>query len=104
MALNKRKVNPEDDLGFGQQAVMKNQPLVNKDGTVNVKRKGLSIFNTSNNYHNLITMSWTKFWLLVLGGYVFINVLFAFIYVWTGLHLDGIDDKGAGQRFLDAIY
>jgi inward rectifier potassium channel len=104
MALNKRKVNPEDDLGFGQQAVMKNQPLVNKDGTVNVKRKGLSIFNTSNNYHNLITMSWTRFWLLILSGYVIVNVFFACLYVWTGLHLDGIDDQGAGQRFLDAIY
>ena len=104
MSIRTRKINPEDDLGFGPQPIMKNQPLVNKDGTVNVRRKGLSIFNTSNNYHNLITMSWTKFWLLVLSGYIFINVLFAFIYVVTGLHLDGIERGDELQHFLDALY
>jgi len=64
MSIHKRKINPEDDLGFGLQPVIKNQPLINKDGTPNVKRAGLPFFNTSNNYHTLITMSWTKFWLL----------------------------------------
>jgi inward rectifier potassium channel len=105
MAIHRRKkINPEDDLGFGTQPVMKNQPLVNKDGTVNVKRKGLSIFNTSNNYHTLITMSWTKFWLLILAGYIIVNVVFAFIYVATGLHLDGIEGTTPLGRFLDALF
>ena len=105
MAIHRRKkINPEDDLGFGTQPVIKNQPLVNKDGTVNVKRKGLSIFNTSNNYHSLITMSWTKFWLLVLIGYIIVNVIFAFIYVATGLHLDGIEGTSPFARFLDALF
>jgi len=105
MAINrKKKINPEDDLGFGTQPVIKNQPLVNKDGTVNVKRKGLSIFNTSNNYHSLITMSWGKFWMLVLSGYIIVNVIFAFIYVATGLHLDGIEGTTPVGRFLDALF
>src|SRR6201996_3144030 len=105
MAIHRRKkINPEDDLGFGTQPVMKNQPLVNKDGTVNVKRKGLSIFNTSNNYHTLITMSWTRFWLLILAGYVIVNVVFAFLYVATGLHLDGIEGTDPLGRFLDALF
>jgi inward rectifier potassium channel len=105
MAIHRRKkINPEDDLGFGTQPVMKNQPLVNKDGTVNVKRRGLSIFNTSNNYHTLITMSWTKFWLLVLAGYIVVNVIFAFIYVWTGLQLNGIEGTTPFARFLDALF
>jgi len=105
MAINRRKkINPEDDLGFGTQPVIKNQPLVNKDGTVNVKRKGLSIFNTSNNYHTLITMSWTKFWLLVLAGYVIVNVIFAFIYVVTGLHLDGVEGSTGLDHFLSALF
>jgi len=104
MAIHRRKINPEDDLGFGQQAVMKNQPLVNKDGTVNVKRKGLSVFNTSNNYHTLITMSWTKFWLLVLAGYVVVNVVFAFIYVATGLQLNGVEGTTSLDHFLSALF
>src|ERR1700712_155166 len=105
MAIHRRrKINPEDDLGFGTQPVMKNQPLVNKDGTVNIKRKGLSVFNTSNNYHTLITMSWTQFWLMVLAGYVTVNVIFAFLYVGTGLHLDGIEGHTPFTRFLDALF
>jgi inward rectifier potassium channel len=32
-----------------------------------VKRVGLSFFNTANNYHTLITMSWAKFWVVVLS-------------------------------------
>jgi inward rectifier potassium channel len=105
MAIHRRKkINPEDDLGFGTQPVMKNQPLVNKDGTVNIKRKGLSIFNTSNNYHTLITMSWTRFWLLILAGYIVVNVIFAFIYVWTGLHLDGVEGSTSLDHFLSALF
>jgi inward rectifier potassium channel len=105
MAIHRKpKINPEDDLGFGTQPVLKNQPLVNKDGTVNVKRKGLSIFNTSNNYHTLITMSWTRFWLLVLSGYVVVNVIFAFIYVFTGLHLDGVEGGSSIDHFLSALF
>jgi inward rectifier potassium channel len=104
MAIHRRKINPEDDLGFGQQAVMKNQPLVNKDGTVNVKRKGLSVFNTANNYHTLITMSWSRFWLLVLSGYLAANLIFAFLYMATGLHLNGIEGTTTFGRFLDAFF
>jgi inward rectifier potassium channel len=90
MAIHKRKINPEDDLGFGPQPVMKNQPLVNKDGTPNVKRVGLPLFSTANNYNTLITMSWVKFWLLVISCYLIINIIFAFIYMSLGSgSLDG---------------
>ena len=57
MNLEKRKVNPEDDLGFGKQPVMKNQPVINKDGSINVKRTGLPFFNTLNSYQTMITMA-----------------------------------------------
>ena len=76
MAIHKRKFNPEDDLGFGTQPVIKSQRLINQDGSVNVKRKGLSPFSTSNNYHTLITMAWGKFWAMVLSGYLAVNIIF----------------------------
>src|SRR5476651_507691 len=105
MALHKRKINPLDDLGFGSQPVMKNQPLVNKDGSPNVKRIGLPFFNTSNNYHTLITMSWNKFWLLVLACYALLNVIFAFIYMSMGVgSLDGGGDNSALSHFWEAFF
>ncbi len=105
MALHKRKINPLDDLGFGSQPVMKNQPLVNKDGSPNVKRVGLPFFNTANNYHTLITMSWNKFWLLVLACYALLNVIFAFVYMSMGVgSLDGGGDNSALSHFWEAFF
>lgn len=105
MAIQKRKFNPEDDLGFGPQPVMKSQPLINQDGSVNVKRTGLPFFRTDDNYHTLITMSWARFWLLVLTGYLIVNIVFAFIYCWIGVdNLNGVDGTGGLQHFLDAFF
>jgi len=105
MAIHKRKINPEDDLGFGPQPVIKNQPLINKDGTPNVKRVGLPFFNTANNYHTLITMSWTRFWLMVLSGYLIVNVFFALIYVSLAPgSLDGTSGNTTANHFLDAFF
>lgn len=106
MALHhKKKVNPEDDLGFGYQPVIKNQPLINKDGSPNVKRKGLSFFNTADNYHKLITMSLGKFSLLVVATYFTINVIFALIYVIIDPNsLYGIRDDAGLNHFWEAFF
>ncbi len=106
MSIHRRKINPEDDLGFGPQPVMKNQPLVNKDGTPNVKRVGLPFFNTANNYNTLITMSWVKFWLLVISCYLILNIVFAFVY--TSFGPDSLDGGTTGNtpfhHFMDAFF
>jgi len=105
MSIHKQKINPEDDLGFGTQPVIKSQPVINKDGTINVKRTGLSFFSTSNSYHSLITMSWTKFWAIVLSGYMVANILFAFIYVSLGADsLDGKSGVTFFDHFMDAFF
>jgi inward rectifier potassium channel len=105
MSIHKEKINPEDDLGFGTQPVVKSQPVINKDGTINVKRTGLPFFSTSNNYHSLITMSWAKFWMIVLSGYLTANIIFAFIYVSLGADsLDGKSGVTFFDHFMDAFF
>src|ERR1700712_353234 len=105
MAIHTRKINPLDDLGFGSQPVIKNQQLVNKDGTPNVRRVGLPFFNTANNYHTLITMSWTKFWLMVISAYLVINVGFAFIYMSFGPDsLNGASGGSPFNHFMDSLF
>jgi inward rectifier potassium channel len=105
MAIRNRKINPEDDLGFGPQPVIKNQQLINKDGSPNVKRVGLPFFNTANNYHTLITMSWTKFWIMVISGYVVLNFVFALIYMSFGPgSLDGSSGNTSFNHFWDAFF
>jgi inward rectifier potassium channel len=105
MAKQTRKINPEDDLGFGPQPVIKNQPLMNKDGSPNVRRVGLPFFNTANNYHTLITMSWRKFWLLVLSCYLVINIIFACIYMSFGPNgLEGTSGNTTFNHFMDSFF
>jgi inward rectifier potassium channel len=103
--IHRRKFNPEDDLGFGTQAVLKSQRLINQDGSINVKRKGLSFFNTANNYHTLITMGWGRFWLMIFSGYLAANIIFAFIYVALGPGtLDGAVGNSFFYRFMDGFF
>ena len=105
MPIHKRKFNPEDDLGFGTQPVIKNQPLIKQDGSINVKRRGLPFYNTANNYHKLITMKWRKFWAIVLCCYLIINTVFAFIYLFIGVeNLNGAEGKNTYQHFWDAFF
>jgi inward rectifier potassium channel len=105
MPIRKQTINPENDLGFGPQPVIKSQPLLNKNGTVNVKRKGLSLFNTADNYHTLIKMSWGRFWLIILSGYLVTNLFFATIYVLIGTDsLYGGESNDDIGRFLDAFF
>jgi inward rectifier potassium channel len=105
MGIRKVKVNPENDLGFGTQAVVKNQRMFNQDGSINVKRKGLSFFNTANNYHRLITMRWGKFWVLILSGYMLINLIFSAIYLSLGIeNLIGSQGNTPYEHFFDAFF
>jgi inward rectifier potassium channel len=105
MGIKKTNINPENDLGFGTQAVVKNQRLLNQNGSVNVKRKGLSFFNSANNYHRLITMKWGYFWLLILSGYLVVNLIFSFIYLGLGIeNLIGSQGNTPYQHFFDAFF
>lgn len=105
MGIKKVKFDPENDLGFGNQAVVKNQRMLNQDGSINIKRKGLSFFNTADNYHKLITMSWTKFWILILSGYLLVNLIFSGIYLAFGIeNLAGTQGHTAFEHFFDAFF
>lgn len=103
MAIKKQAVNPEDDLGFGTQAVR--QRIINRNGSINVKRLGIPFFSTTNTYHRLITMRWPAFWLTVVVAYIVVNVFFASIYLTIGIkNLHGTDDNNVTNHFLNAFF
>jgi inward rectifier potassium channel len=50
-------------------------------------------------------MSWTKFWAIVLSGYMVANIVFAFIYVSLGADsLDGKSGVTLFDHFMDAFF
>ena len=103
MAVNNLPDNPQDDLGLGNKAVK--QRIINRDGSINIKRKGLPYFNTFDNYNALISMKWPKFWFIVIGSYLMTNILFASIYVSLGIdNLLGADTQSPFHHFLSAFF
>ncbi|QJD97628.1 ion transporter [Mucilaginibacter robiniae] len=103
MSIKKQAVNPQDDLGFGTQAV--SQRVINRDGSINVNRRGLPLFSTIDNYNTLITMSWKKFWLIVIGSYLSTNLIFACFYLILGVeNLNGADGNSPVTHFFDAFF
>lgn len=73
------------DLGFGAVVSREShQRLLNRDGTFNVERKGLSFWSSFSLYHALLTMSWSHFLLVGIGWYLVANTIFALAYVACG--------------------
>ena len=69
------------DLGFGDKVARETRlRFLNRDGTFNVQRKGLKNVSFLNLYHFLLTMSWSRFLLLVLLLYFLSNVFFGVLY------------------------
>ncbi len=68
------------EFGFGNSAIGKNQRILNKDGSFNVKRNGLSIFDQFSFFHWMINTRWSHFLGIVVLCFFLSNAFFSFIY------------------------
>ncbi len=102
------KSNPtksENDLGFGTRNYGKYNRFLNKDGSVNIKRRGRSLLDSIDLFHEMITISWTKFLLLVISSYVVINLLFASVYYLIGYQSFGnLGHVSEGKDFSELFF
>jgi len=81
------QIPPEEvrDLGFGSVVTGESrQRLLNRDGSFNVSRDGLSFWESLSVYHSLLTMSWLRFLSVMTIYYLMVNALFAFAYMLCG--------------------
>jgi len=105
MAFFGRKVQFNDDLGFGSTPVIKNQRVLNTDGTPNIERTGLPWFKFDDTYTRLVTMSWPRFFLVILIAYLIVNTLFAVAYNVIGIeNLNGAKGVTLRDQFFDAFF
>lgn len=75
----------ERDLGFG--AVVADDArkrLLNRDGSFNVRRRGMRFWKSQSLYHWLLQLTWGQFFLLVAVGYAIANAIFATAYYELG--------------------
>src|SRR5207253_11262204 len=73
------------DLGFGSVISRESHlRLLNRDGSFNVARRGISFWRRLSPYQALLSMSWTRFFLVTVVAYLGANALFAELYVLCG--------------------
>ena len=93
------------DLGFGERVVREPSiRLLNRDGTFNVSREGLSFIKSLHVYQTLIAASWWRFNFLLVGAYAALIAVFALLYLACGR--DAIVSAGAASptgRLADAF-
>lgn len=95
------------DLGFGAVVARESrQRLLNRDGSFNVARKGLTWGSSLSPYHTLLTVSWTRFMGLLVASYLVLNGAFAVAFLACGpdaLH-GPYPVAGAGTGFARAFF
>jgi inward rectifier potassium channel len=96
----------ESDLGFGSVVARESrQRLLNRDGSFNVRRVGLHFWESLSAYHYLLTISWPKFFAVIVGSYLVMNAIFATIYRLAGdAALTGMHGTTPAARFAEAFF
>jgi inward rectifier potassium channel len=75
----------QEDMGLGDKVVQENRTrFINKDGSFNVHSKGMFERGSFSPYHAILSTSWPRFFLGVLGYYLFVNLAFTFLYMLCG--------------------
>ena len=94
------------DLGLGSVVGGVNERrLLNRDGTFNPRRSGLPFLSSLSAYHYMLTISWPKFYAMILGGYLAVNALFALAYLACGMDsLIGAKPSAMGGAFWRAFF
>src|SRR5436309_14674205 len=94
------------DLGFGSVVARESRRrLLNRNGTFNAKREGLTFLQSLSAYHYFLSITWTRFLGYLCGAYIVANALFAVAYVGCGDDaLTGFPSQGAGERFAAGVF
>jgi inward rectifier potassium channel len=102
----RRQMEAESDLGFGSVVARESrQRLLNRDGTFNVRREGLRFWQSLSAYHYLLTISWPKFFSLVVLSFLTANAFFAVLYMLAGEGaLTGTHANTLQGRFLEEFF
>src|SRR5260221_12121289 len=97
-----------NDLGFGSiRAGETRRRFLNRDGTFNVRRVGLSIAESRSIYRYFLDVTWLRFFSHVAWWYLGTNLIFAVAFMALGPGaLEGPEDYGGGLPgdFLKAFF
>lgn len=106
MARDKQNKNREDrELGFGNRLLRREIRFINKDGSFNTIKKGRAWFRPYDIFVQLLSMSWTRFILIVFVYYFTLNLIFSGLYLAVGMEgLEGTVGETPFEHWLDAFF
>ena len=99
------KAKEVNDLGLGTKVMSSSQRIVSKEGKFNIERRGVPFYESFSLYHYLISISWLKFCLLILSGFIIVNTFFALLYLAGGVeNFQGIETTNTFDRFINEFF
>ncbi len=99
------QIKTDDKTGFGVNASNNGGRLINKDGTSNLEKIGISWLDKISWFHTMLSLPRWKFILVVIFFFIFANLFFAFIYYIIGVeYLNGISGNSELEKFGQAYF
>jgi inward rectifier potassium channel len=105
MAILKKNLEMTPNTGFGTNASSYGGRLLNKDGTPNIKKTGVGVFERYSWFHTMLTMRSLHFFFIILCFYIIVNLFFTGIYCYIGIeHLNGITANTTAEKLYEAFF
>lgn len=93
------------DTGFGVSADSQGGRFINKDGSYNVKKRGVPFFERVSFFYKMLTMPVSKFLLILIFFFISINFLFSVIYIsLPGSEFTGVLPGGYVHHFFELFF
>jgi len=100
-----KKLRSDETTGFGTYSKDNSGRYYDKNGLPNIRKKGLSIFESLSWYHTMINLPSSQFLLLIFLFYIVINLIFTCVYALIGIeHLVGIKDGNTFEQFMEMFF
>jgi inward rectifier potassium channel len=102
---NRQRLKDINNTGFGPNSSIEGGRLINSDGSTNLRKRGIPIWERISVYHTLIRMKQGHFILFIFLFYTAINIVFACLYFFIGIEHLGVASPGSqlGQ-FMEAFF
>ncbi len=99
------KIKQQNNTGFGTNSTYSAGRFVKKDGSVNIRKKGLDVFRRYSIYHTMLNLSRTRFLLIIFGFFLSVNLIFAVVYYEIGVqNLGGVTVGTRLENFTEAYF
>lgn len=105
MSVSKRTFTSDPTTGFGTRGTDAGERFYQKDGSVNIIRRGVPFLHSFSWYHTMLSMPRWRFYLTLWLVYIIVNFLFAIVYYDIGMeNFGGVHTGSALRNFAEAYF